>query len=148
MHVRAEAEAAIAAARDLPALDQARIEYLGRKAQLPNLLRQVARLPVASAPAPAACSMRRGVGSRRPSRRSEQLAVEELEPRLARDRVDVTLPADPLPAIGRLHLITQTMREIEDAFIGLGFSVIEAPRWRRSIPTSTRSTLLGPIRRG
>ena len=43
------------------------------------------------------------------------------------DRVDVTLPADPLPAIGRLHLITQTRREIEDVFIGLGFNVAEGP---------------------
>ncbi len=39
----------------------------------------------------------------------------------------MTLPADPLPAIGRLHLITQTRREIEDVFIGLGFKVAEGP---------------------
>ena len=43
------------------------------------------------------------------------------------DRVDVTLPADPLPATGRLHLITQTRREMEDVFIGLGFNVAEGP---------------------
>jgi phenylalanyl-tRNA synthetase alpha chain len=39
----------------------------------------------------------------------------------------VTLPADPLPAVGRLHLITQTRREIEDVFVGLGFTVQEGP---------------------
>jgi phenylalanyl-tRNA synthetase alpha chain len=128
MQVSGEAEAAIAAAGVLQALEQARIKYLGRKAQLPNMLRQVARLPAAE---------RAGAGSvlneaRRRleaafARRSEQLAVEELERRLPRDRVDVTLPADPLPAIGRLDLITQTMREIEDVFIGLGFSIVEGP---------------------
>jgi phenylalanyl-tRNA synthetase alpha chain len=53
--------------------------------------------------------------------------VEELQRRLERDRIDVTLPGDPLPAIGRLHLITQTRREIEDVFIGLGFNVAEGP---------------------
>jgi len=59
--------------------------------------------------------------------RGRQLAGEELQRRLEHDRVDVTLPADPLPAIGRLHLITQTRREIEDVFIGLGFNVAEGP---------------------
>ncbi|MDE3132138.1 MAG: phenylalanine--tRNA ligase subunit alpha, partial [Acidobacteriota bacterium] len=44
---------------------------------------------------------------------------------LEQDRVDVTLPADPLPAIGRLHLLTQTRRQIEDVFIGLGYRVAE-----------------------
>ncbi len=39
----------------------------------------------------------------------------------------MTLPADPLPAVGRLHLMTRTRREIEDVFIGLGFNVAEGP---------------------
>src|SRR5216683_954556 len=29
--------------------------------------------------------------------------------------------------IGRLHLLTATMRELEDIFLGLGFTVIEGP---------------------
>src|SRR5205085_11120671 len=59
--------------------------------------------------------------------RGAELAAAELEQRLKQDRVDVTLPADPLPAIGRLHLMTKTRREIEDVFIGLGFNVAEGP---------------------
>src|ERR687884_95758 len=50
-----------------------------------------------------------------------------LEGRLARDRIDVTLPGDPPSPAGRLHLITQTRREIEDVFVGLGFEVAEGP---------------------
>jgi phenylalanyl-tRNA synthetase alpha chain len=128
MHIRVEAEAAIAAARDLQVLEQVRIKYLGRKAQLPNLLRQVAQLPATErAGAGRVLNATRRVLETAFERRSEQLAAEELERRLAGDRVDVTLPADPLPSVGRLHLITQTMREIEDVFIGLGFSIIEGP---------------------
>jgi phenylalanyl-tRNA synthetase alpha chain len=56
-----------------------------------------------------------------------ELAAQELDQRLRKDKVDVTLPADPLPAIGRLHLMTKTRREIEDVFIGLGFNVAEGP---------------------
>ena len=42
--LRAQGAAAIAAAPDTAALEQARIAYLGRKAELPNLLRGVAQL--------------------------------------------------------------------------------------------------------
>jgi phenylalanyl-tRNA synthetase alpha chain len=59
--------------------------------------------------------------------RERELSTQELQARLKQDRVDVTLPADPLPHVGRLHLITQTRREIEDVFIGLGFNVAEGP---------------------
>jgi phenylalanyl-tRNA synthetase alpha chain len=41
--------------------------------------------------------------------------------------VDVTLPGDPPQPVGRLHVLTQTRREIEDVFLGLGFSVLEGP---------------------
>jgi phenylalanyl-tRNA synthetase alpha chain len=123
-----EARAAIDAAADTDALEDVRIRYLGRKAELPNLLRGVAQLPPEE---------RGGVGKAANAarqaldgavqRRATELAAGELEERLVADRVDVTLPADPLPATGRLHLITQTRREMEDIFIGLGFNVAEGP---------------------
>lgn len=63
-----------------------------------------------------------------------QTAYDELEQRLAsqarlqeleRDKVDVTLPGRPVAA-GRLHLTTQTLREIERVFATLGFTVWES----------------------
>jgi phenylalanyl-tRNA synthetase alpha chain len=45
---------------------------------------------------------------------------------LAHERLDVTLPAQPFPA-GHEHLISQTMREVEDIFIGLGYRIAEGP---------------------
>nr|MDP8944057.1 phenylalanine--tRNA ligase subunit alpha [Actinomycetota bacterium] len=59
--------------------------------------------------------------------RAAELEAAELDSRLAEDRVDVTLPGDPPRPAGRLHLITETRREIEDVFVGLGFSVVEGP---------------------
>jgi len=126
--IRAEAEDAIAAATDTAALEETRIQYLGRKAELPNLLRNVAQLPAAerAATGKAANEARKSLEAAI-EQRADQLAAVELEQRLERDRVDVTLPADPADHIGRLHLITQTRREIEDVFIGLGFNVAEGP---------------------
>ncbi|MBV9607674.1 MAG: phenylalanine--tRNA ligase subunit alpha, partial [Solirubrobacterales bacterium] len=45
--IRAEAENAIAGANDTATLEDVRVRYLGRKAELPNLLRSVAELPPA-----------------------------------------------------------------------------------------------------
>lgn len=124
--LRAEAEQAIAAAADTHALEETRIRYLGRKAELPNLLRNVAQLPPEerAATGKAANEARKALEAAI-DQRTHQLAARELDERLERHRVDVTLPGDPAPRIGRLHLITQTRREIEDVFIGLGFNVAE-----------------------
>ncbi|MFZ0376915.1 MAG: phenylalanine--tRNA ligase subunit alpha [Solirubrobacteraceae bacterium] len=126
--IRAEAERAIAAASDTQTLEDVRIEYLGRKAELPNLLRTVADLPASERAATGkAANQARRTLEQAIEERSQQLAAQELEQRLKRDRIDITLDGDPAPVIGRLHLITQTRREIEDVFIGLGFNVAEGP---------------------
>src|ERR1700733_11988718 len=126
--LQTEGEAAIAAARPTAAPEDVRVQFLGRKAELPNLLRGVSELPPEQrgAVGKAANEARKALEAKLDARAGE-LAVAELNARLEQDRVDVTLPADPLPAIGRLHLITQTRREIEDVFIGLGYNVAEGP---------------------
>jgi len=126
--IRAEAEQAIATAHDTHTLQDVRIRFLGRKAELPNLLRSVAQLPATerAATGKAANEARKAL-EQAIEQRTRQLAAVELDQRLERDRVDVTLPGDPPAQIGRLHLITQTQRELEDVFIGLGFNVAEGP---------------------
>jgi phenylalanyl-tRNA synthetase alpha chain len=126
--IAAEAHGAIAAAQTSDALENERIRYLGRKAELPNLLRQVADLPADErAKTGQAANEARQALERAIERRHSELAAHELQQRLEQDRVDITLPADPLPNLGGLHLLTQTRREIEEIFIGLGFDVAEGP---------------------
>ena len=126
--LRSEAAAAIAEARSTDALEAARVRYLGRKAELPNLLRHVAELaPDQRAAMGKAANQARQALEALIEDRERDLAGAELERRLAEDRVDVTLGGDPRPELGRLHLLTQTRREIEDVFIGLGFDVAEGP---------------------
>ncbi len=126
--IETEAKAAIAAARDSAALQDVRIRYLGRKAELPNLLRGVAALPPDERAATGkAANQARQALEAAIERKAGELAASELDERLRQDRIDVTLPADPLPAVGRLHLMTQTRREIEDVFVGLGFNVADGP---------------------
>ncbi|HEX8086849.1 MAG TPA: phenylalanine--tRNA ligase subunit alpha [Solirubrobacteraceae bacterium] len=126
--LREQAERAIRDAVDSDALERERVQWLGRKAELPNLLRGVAELP----------PEQRGVVGRAANEarkalealveeRTAALEATELDARLAADRIDVTLPGAPPQPVGRLHLLTATRREIEDVFLGLGFSVVEGP---------------------
>jgi phenylalanyl-tRNA synthetase alpha chain len=126
--LRAEAEQALARAGSAQEVEQVRVQYLGRKAELPNLLRGVAQLPPEErGTVGRAANEARKALEALVERRSEALAASELDTRLAADRVDVTLPGAPPQPVGRLHLLTATRREIEDVFLGLGFDVMEGP---------------------
>ncbi len=126
--LKEEAEQSIAGAASAQALEEVRIRYLGRKAELPNLLRNVAQLPPEErAQTGKAANEARRTLEEQIERRARELEASELDKRLTEDRIDVTLPADPLPSVGHLHLITKTRREIEDVFIGLGFNIAEGP---------------------
>jgi phenylalanyl-tRNA synthetase alpha chain len=126
--LRAEGEAAIAEASGTDALEQARVRFLGRKAELPNMLRGVAQLPPEErgAVGRAANEARRALEAAVEARKAE-LERSELDARLAADVLDVTLPGTPAVPVGRLHLVNATRRELEDAFLGLGFRVVEGP---------------------
>ena len=112
-----EAQAAIAAAATADVLDEARVRFLGRKAELAQALRGVRDRETGM--------LLNGIRSRLEeavAERERRLADEELDRRLRNEVVDVTLPGEPLP-VGHLHPITQVRRIVEDAFLGLGYEV-------------------------
>src|SRR5437016_2827434 len=126
--LRSNAENAIAAAATGEALEELRVHYLGRKAELPQILRGVAQLPADQRGSVGkAANQARHALEELIEARAAALASSELQSRLASDLVDVTLPGSPPQAVGRLHLLTQTRRELEDLFLGLGFTVLEGP---------------------
>jgi phenylalanyl-tRNA synthetase alpha chain len=126
--LRAAGEAAIAEAPDTSELEEVRVRFLGRKAELPNLLRGVAQLPPEErgTVGRAANEARKALEAAIEARAGE-LEAAELDSRLTTDVIDVTLPGSPAVKPGRVHLLTATRREIEDIFLGLGFRVMEGP---------------------
>jgi phenylalanyl-tRNA synthetase alpha chain len=112
-------------AKDAKELDSWRVRYLGRKSQLTNILRGLASLSIEE---------RRAVGARANQIKSaleDNLKEREqvlLDIRLtsAGTAIDITLPGRPLP-VGRLHPITQTLHEMMDIFVSMGFQVVEGP---------------------
>jgi phenylalanyl-tRNA synthetase alpha chain len=124
----AQARTAIAGADSGEALEELRVRYLGRKAELPQLLRGVADLePEQRAEVGKAANHARQELEGLIEARAGELSGAELERRLREDAVDVTLPGAPPQPLGRLHVLTSTRRRLEDIFLGLGFTVMEGP---------------------
>ncbi|HEX5910652.1 MAG TPA: phenylalanine--tRNA ligase subunit alpha [Thermoleophilaceae bacterium] len=126
--IRAEGQAAIAAAATAAELEELRVRLLGRKAELTTMLRSIKDLPPEQrGPVGKGGNQVKVVLESLLAERTAALEASELDDRLRGDAIDVTLPGDPPANAGSLHLITQTRREIEDVFVGLGFSVAEGP---------------------
>ena len=120
-----EALAAVAAASTLAELDEARVQYLGRRSALTLALRDVRDRETGMT----LNAVREAVEAAFAAR-EEDLRRAELEERLATERVDVTLPAGlvgqrKLRPRGTLHPSTLVRREVEDIFLGLGYEIVD-----------------------
>ena len=122
-----EARARLREAGDEQALETWRIAHLGRKSALMELLRGLATLEADERrdAGKAANLLKTELGDALELRRRE-LGAARIQEAETVGRIDVTLPQRPLQE-GRLHPITQTQRDILDAFVSQGFSVIEGP---------------------
>jgi len=113
-------------------LESWRIRYLGRKSNLTEILRSLATLPLGERKAVGACANEvKSYLEESLSQKREDLKKElEKQPSGVDEallaRGDITLPGRSLP-MGRLHPITQTLYEICDIFVSMGFQVVEGP---------------------
>ncbi len=126
--IRGEASSSIEAAASSPELEELRVRYLGRKAELTTILRGIADLaPEERGKVGGAANKVRKELEALLEASAERLDAAELEQRLVVDRVDVTLPGAPPRPVGHIHLIARTTRLIEDVMVGLGYEVAEGP---------------------
>ncbi len=108
-------------------LESWRVRYLGRKSHLTNILRSLAALPQEDKKAVGARANEVKSSLEDGLRQKGQVLRElELIASTEGEHIDVTLPGRHL-AIGRLHPITQTLYEICDIFVSMGFQVVEGP---------------------
>ncbi|HIQ04860.1 MAG TPA: phenylalanine--tRNA ligase subunit alpha [Anaerolineae bacterium] len=122
-----EALAALAACTDPETLNAWRTRFLGRKGEVTKLLRGLGQLPKEERPAAgqAANALRQKLEAAF-EERAAALARAAREIELREESVDVTLPGRR-PYLGRLHPISQTLREIYDVFAQMGFQIYLAP---------------------
>ena len=110
---------AVAAASTPDAVEAARVEYLGRKSALKQALREVRDRETGMT-----LNALRERLEQAFDEREQGLRSAELDRTLRDDSIDITLPGTVFPR-GHLHLITQIRREVEDIFLGLGYSVVD-----------------------
>ncbi len=122
-----EAQTAIDAAAGVPALDQVRVQYLGKKGVLTEQLKALKNVPA---------DQRKAVGQAiNKAKQTLQKAIETrknvlqdraLEEKLAAESIDVSLPGRGLQSAG-LHPVTKTIQRIESFFHGQGFMTADGP---------------------
>lgn len=125
--VKTKALQAVEKVADLKELESVRVAYLGKKGELTRLLRSMGNLKPEDRPAVGQMvnAVRDELTEKLQVRRDE-LVEADLENRLVKERIDVTLPGKK-PATGGIHPLTQVIEEIQEVFIGLGFEVVEGP---------------------
>ncbi|MCH1926933.1 phenylalanine--tRNA ligase subunit alpha [Shewanella sp. C32] len=118
---------AIEGAADLKTLDDIRVDYLGKKGKITDLMKLMATLSAEEKPAfgQKVNEVKKQV-QQELSQRIDALKAAELEAKLKAEQVDVTLPGRRLEN-GGLHPVTRTIERIESFFGELGFSVKHGP---------------------
>src|SRR5690606_12884246 len=127
--LRAEIAAVAAAATDAAAIEAVRVGALGKKGKVSALLATLGRMdPEERRQAGPAINGLKAEVAALIEARSAELRAQALEARLARERLDVTLPLRPAPTTtGRIHPISQVWDEITAIFADMGFLIAEGP---------------------
>ncbi|MGE6259302.1 phenylalanine--tRNA ligase subunit alpha [Heyndrickxia sporothermodurans] len=114
-------------AGDLKALNEVRVAYLGKKGPITEVLRGMGKLSAEERPKMGALANEvREAISKQIEAKSAALEKEAVEKQLAEETIDVTLPGRPIN-VGNHHPLTRVVEEIEDFFIGMGYTVAEGP---------------------
>jgi len=125
--LRQKASQELSRISDITELESWRVRYLGKKSELVKTLRSLSTLPLEERKVVGAyanevkSSLENSLEQKNQSLREIKLATSP-----GKDSIDITLPGRPLP-VGRLHPITQTLHEICDIFISMGFQIMEGP---------------------
>lgn len=122
-----EAIRAIETSGDVAALDQVRVEYLGKKGRLTDLLKGLGGLSPEQRPA-AGAEINRAKDAVQERLNARKLALEEAEiaQQLSAEALDVTLAGRQVED-GGLHPVSRTMARIESFFTTIGYDVAEGP---------------------
>lgn len=117
----------IAEAKDERALDQLRVDYLGKKGQLTGLLKSLGKLPPEERPAAgekinqAKKEVQQAIDQQR-----EHLIEKAFADQLAAETLDISLPGRRQSTAG-LHPVTRTIDRIQRLFESAGYEVAEGP---------------------
>ncbi len=121
------AAGAIAAAESLEELEQLRVNYLGKKGELSQILRAMGKLDPGDRPRIGATAneVKEALQTQLDNRR-QALQTAQIQAQLAAETLDVTMPGLYRPQ-GRIHPLNGVIDRALDIFVGLGYTVATGP---------------------
>lgn len=126
-NLASEVEDSCSNAATIEELEQIQSQFLGKKSQLVNAKKELGSLPADDrANVGKQLNALKGQIEKIIAERKVTLQETEWGTRFSKERLDLTERLDPVNR-GHLHLITQARDELEDVFIGMGYSVAEGP---------------------
>lgn len=114
-------------AKNINELNEAKSTFLGKKSPLQEIMSKMREFTV---------EMKKEIGQKanefktfvegKVQERQEQLIKEEVNKKLQSEQIDVTLPGKRITT-GKLHVLSQTIEQLEEIFISMGYKVVEGP---------------------
>ena len=125
--IQEEASQAINKAQDVAALEQIRVDFLGKKGKLTEVLKSLAHLSAEEKPKVGQLvnQAKQYISSLIEAKMLE-LKEKQLLAKLAAEQIDVSLPGR-IPTSGSLHPVTQVKHRINEYFSRLGFDIVDGP---------------------
>ena len=125
--IKVEALEAVAKAESAQDLENVRVSYLGKKSPLTAVLKNMGSLTPEERPVMGALgnSVREAITNALEEAKAE-IGKKEMAKKLEKETIDVTLPSKKCRC-GKVHPISAVQKEMEDIFLGMGFSIAEGP---------------------
>ncbi|EGS35642.1 phenylalanine--tRNA ligase subunit alpha [Megasphaera sp. UPII 135-E] len=126
-NLKAEVKKQLAACKKIQDVQDIRVKYLGKKGEITGLMKNMKNLSPEERPAfgqlvnATRTEVEQWIEARR-----EEVKAQELAKRLQAETIDITLPGR-ISAIGHEHPLHITRKKMEQAFLRMGFSLVEGP---------------------
>lgn len=125
--IKSDAEAALKEAQTLEALEELRVRFLGKKGELTSVMKGMGALSAEERPVVGqlANEVRDYIGGALDEKKNALVAAEA-EKKILAETIDVTIPGKR-PQKGKTHPLTTVLNDLNDIFIGMGFTIAEGP---------------------
>lgn len=125
--IKSNAETELNLAADLKALESLRVKYLGKKGELTAVMKGMGGLSKEERPVIGRLANTvRGFIESALEEKKKALTEKAKELKLMAETIDVALPGR-MPEMGAKHPLNTVLDDLQDIFIGMGFSIVEGP---------------------
>ncbi len=125
--IQNEALEKICEAKGLKELNDIRIKYLGKKGELTSVLRGMGSVSPEERPIIGALvNTCKDELEKRISEKEKELQELELQEKLEKEQIDITLPSQKIKR-GSKHPLNRVIEEVEDLFVSMGYDVVSGP---------------------